>query len=52
MWRGVIDHTDQVVAATTTRDDHAEVGALLLEALAQQNDNAHALVQNAVVVVT
>ncbi|MGX1751345.1 AAA family ATPase [Glutamicibacter protophormiae] len=52
MWRRMIDHTDQLVVATTTRDDHAEAGALLLEALAQQNDKAHALAQNAVAVVT
>ncbi|ALD65263.1 ATPase [Arthrobacter sp. LS16] len=52
MWRRMIDHTDQLVVATTTRDDHAEAGALLLEALAQQNDKAHALAQNAVPVVT
>lgn len=38
--------------ATTTRDDHAEAGALLLESLAQQNDKAHALAQNAVAVVS
>lgn len=38
--------------ATTTRDDHAEAGALLLESLAQQNDKIHALAQNAVDVVT
>ncbi|MFJ2621072.1 hypothetical protein [Glutamicibacter sp. NPDC087344] len=38
--------------ATTTRDDHDEAGALLLEALGQQNDKAHSLAQNAVAVVT
>lgn len=48
----MVDHTGPLVVATTTRDDHAEAGALLLEALAQQNDNAHALAQNAVAVVT
>lgn len=52
MWQRMIDHTDQLVVATTTRDDHAEAGALLLEALAQQNDKAHSLAQNAVAVVT
>ena len=52
MWRRMIDHTDQLVVATTTRDDHAEAGALLLEALCQQNDKGHALAQNAVAVVT
>ncbi|MFD1375239.1 hypothetical protein ACFQ4U_02635 [Micrococcus antarcticus] len=38
--------------ATTTRGDHDEAGALLLESLAQQNDKAHTLAQNAVAVVT
>ena len=36
MWLRMIDHADQIVVATTTRDDHAEAGALLLEALAEQ----------------
>src|SRR5690606_29753340 len=35
MWLRMIDHADQIVVATTTRDDHAEAGALLLEALAE-----------------
>ncbi len=52
MWRRMIEHTDRLVVATTTRDDHAEAGALLLEALAQQNDKAQGLAQNAVAVVT
>lgn len=52
MWQRMIDHTDQLVVATTTRDDHAEAGALLLEALAQQNDKAQTLARNAVAVVT
>ncbi|MGP5699041.1 hypothetical protein ACTXPA_08895 [Glutamicibacter arilaitensis] len=38
--------------ATTTRDDHAEAGALLLEALADRGDKAQSLAQNAIVVVT
>jgi len=52
MWQRMIDHTDQLVVATTTRDDHAEAGALLLEALADRGDKAQTLAQNAVAVVT
>lgn len=52
MWRHMIDHTDQLVVATTTRDDHAEAGALLLEALADRDERAAALAEQAVVVVT
>ena len=52
MWRRMIDHTDQLVVATTTRDDHAEAGALLLEALAERDQRSADLAQQAVVVVT
>ena len=52
MWLRMIDHTDQLVVATTTRDDHAEAGALLLEALAARDDRAAKLAEQAVVVVT
>lgn len=52
MWQRMIDHTDQLVVATTTRDDHAEAGALLLEALADRGDKAQTLAQNAIAVVT
>lgn len=51
MWRRMIDHTDQLVVATTTRDDHAEAGALLLEALAERDERTAQLAKNAVVVV-
>jgi MinD-like ATPase involved in chromosome partitioning or flagellar assembly len=51
MWRRMIDHTDQLVVATTTRDDHAEAGALLLEALGQRDEKSQALAQNAVAVI-
>ena len=37
MWQRMIDHTDQLVIATTTRNDHAEAGALLLEALSRRD---------------
>lgn len=52
MWRRMIDHTDQLVVATTTRDDHAEAGALLLEALGDRDDRAARLAEQAVVVIT
>ncbi|MGL4340138.1 MAG: AAA family ATPase [Rhodoglobus sp.] len=51
MWLRMIDHTDQLVVATTTRDDHAEAGALLLEALTARNENSARLAHNAVVIV-
>lgn len=52
MWLRMIDHTDQLVVATTTRDDHAEAGALLLEALAERDEHSATLAANAVAVVT
>ena len=52
MWQRMIDHTDQLVVATTTRDDHAEAGALLLEALAERDPKSADLAKNAVVVIT
>ncbi len=51
MWQRMIDHTDQLVVATTTRDDHAEAGALLLEALAERDGESARLAENAVIVV-
>lgn len=51
MWQRMIDHTDQLVVATTTRDDHAEAGALLLEALAERDERTAQLAAQAVVVV-
>lgn len=38
--------------ATTTRDDHAEAGALLLEALAQRDEHSARLANQAVAIVT
>ena len=52
MWLRMIDHADQLVVATTTRDDHAEAAALLLEALADRDERSARLAQQAVVVVT
>lgn len=51
LWQRMIDHTDQLVVATTTRDDHAEAGALLLEALGKRDERSADLAQRAVVVV-
>jgi hypothetical protein len=48
----MIDHADQLVVATTTRDDHAEAGALLLEGLAERDERSARLAENAVAVVT
>lgn len=52
MWQRMIDHTDQLVMATTTRNDHAEAGRLLLEALARRDLAGATLAQNAVVIVS
>lgn len=52
LWRRMIDHTDQLVVATTTRGDHAEAGALLLEALAERDERSAHLVEQSVVVVS
>src|SRR5699024_1944389 len=52
MWLRMIDHADQVVVATPTRDDHAEAGALLLEELTRRGDHGARLAAGAVAVVT
>ncbi|MEV7633647.1 AAA family ATPase [Microbacterium sp. NPDC089318] len=52
MWLRMIDHADQIVVATTTRDDHAEAGALLLEALEERDARSAELARRSVVVVT
>ena len=52
LWLRMIDHTDQIVVATTTRDDHAEAGALLLDALRGRDERSARLAANAVAVVT
>ena len=52
MWLRMIDRTDQLVVATTPRDDHAEAGALLLEALSDRDERSAHLAEQAVVVVT
>lgn len=52
MWLRMVDHTDQLVVATTTRDDHAEAGALLLEALAERDQKGAQLASRAVAIVS
>jgi len=50
-WLRMIDHTDQLVVATTALGESAESGALLLEALHERDEYSAALARNAVVVV-
>ena len=52
MWRRMIDHTDQLVVATTTRADHAEAGSLLLEALLRRGEHSARLAKNSVTIIT
>lgn len=52
MWLRMIDHTDQLVVATSSRAEHAEAGALLLEALAERDERSANLARNAVAVVS
>ncbi|HEV7566629.1 MAG TPA: AAA family ATPase, partial [Microbacteriaceae bacterium] len=51
-WLRMIDHTDQLVIATTALGEHAEAGALLLEALAQRDETSARLASQAVVIVS
>lgn len=51
-WLRMVDHTDQLVIATTALGEHAEAGALLLEALAQRDERSATLAKNAVVIVS
>lgn len=51
-WLRMIDHTDQLVIATTALGEHAEAGALLLEALSQRDEASARLASQAVVVVS
>ena len=52
MWLRMIDLADQIVVATTTRDDHAEAGALLLEALEDRDERSARLARESVVIVS
>ena len=51
-WRTLVDHAHRLVVPTTTRDDHAEAGALLLEALERRNPASATLAGQAVVIVS
>lgn len=48
----MIDHTDQLVIATTALGEHAEAGALLLEALADRDEHSARLAAESVVIVS
>ncbi|MCY7287331.1 MAG: AAA family ATPase [Cryobacterium sp.] len=50
-WLRMIDHTDQLVVATTALGEPAESGALLLEALEARDEHSARLARSAVVVV-
>ncbi|CAH0160590.1 hypothetical protein SRABI76_01026 [Microbacterium oxydans] len=52
MWLRMIDQADQLVIATTTRADHAEAGALLIEALEERDERSARLAQRSVAVVS
>ncbi|GAB3186129.1 hypothetical protein GCM10027060_26480 [Nesterenkonia halophila] len=53
MWLRMIELADQIVVATTTRADHAEAGALLLDSLADSDDpHSRHLADTAVAVVS
>lgn len=52
MWLRMIDRADQIVVATTTRNDHAEAGALLLEALSERDEHSARLAREAVAVIS
>ncbi|MFZ3453220.1 AAA family ATPase [Arthrobacter sp. 7Tela_A1] len=51
-WLRMIHHTDQLVIATTTVEEHAEAGALLLEALSERGGRYAELARGAVVIVS
>lgn len=53
LWLKMIDLADQIVVATTTRADHAEAGALLLDSLADSDDpHSQRLADSAVAIVS
>ncbi|PFG45143.1 MinD-like ATPase involved in chromosome partitioning or flagellar assembly [Georgenia soli] len=51
-WLRMIDHTDQLVVATTTREEHAESGRLLLDELSRRDAHSANLAENAVAIVS
>lgn len=52
MWKTMVDLSDQLVVATTNRDEPAEAGALMLETLTALGPDYADLVRNAVVIVS
>jgi len=52
MWLRALELADQLVVATTTRDDHAEAGALMLEALTERGGKYASLAAGSVAVVS
>ena len=52
MWRRMIDHTDQLVVATTTSGERSEAAALLLEDLESTGTAGQKLADESVVVVS
>lgn len=52
VWLEAIEHADQIVVPTTTRADHAEAGALLLDALRGRDEHSRQLADTAIAVIT
>src|SRR5690625_5281750 len=53
MWLStLIYHADQLVVSSTTREDHAEAGELMLEGLTEGDPRCEWLARNAVAVIT
>ncbi len=51
-WLRMIDKADQLVVATVAKPEHAEAGALLLDALRERDEHSAQLASDAVVVVS
>ncbi|MBT2519068.1 hypothetical protein J7E29_16625 [Streptomyces sp. ISL-90] len=51
-WKRMIDKADQLVIASTAQGEHAEAGALLLEALRTRDEHSARLADGAVVIVS
>ncbi len=52
VWSQVVERADQIVVPTTTRMDHAEAGAMLLNAMGKRDEHCRKLAKKAVVVIT
>ncbi|ONI65303.1 hypothetical protein ALI44B_01000 [Leifsonia sp. ALI-44-B] len=52
VWLRMIDKADHLVLASTTGEDRAEVGALLLEKLAERDERTRQLANNSVVIIS